>query len=350
LFENACTHTAKSRPKAAVGSVGQVLLGGLRGQVVRVGSRRAGEATFVYLDLFFSHFSISNLGFMWTYFLAATVAALLLEFAANRKTSTIQKLWRRDISSDLKRDISIWSMEMLLIWPLLGKILTLSIGVWIGQLFNQLASSAIKTKLLALIPFAPLQILAALLLGDFVFYWLHRLFHKYPALWQLHKYHHSTREMSVFSGQRDNPAAGQLFAIFTGLPSAIFGSPPTMPSIVVFLNLFHSEIIHSQIKSDWGWIGRWLIVSPRGHLLHHSKYTEHHDKNFAFLFPIWDRIFGTYYRGDNLAVDNLGIDEEHNENSPFRQIVVDMRSCLGIVFASGPMTRLKAFISKLSAT
>jgi sterol desaturase/sphingolipid hydroxylase (fatty acid hydroxylase superfamily) len=50
------------------------------------------------------------------------------------------------------------------------------------------------------------------------------------------------------------------------------------------------------IHADLHWtFGKFDIVlnSPAMHRWHHSR--EIHDKNFATLFSIWDRAFGTYY-------------------------------------------------------
>jgi sterol desaturase/sphingolipid hydroxylase (fatty acid hydroxylase superfamily) len=38
-----------------------------------------------------------------------------------------------------------------------------------------------------------------------------------------------------------------------------------------------------------------VFGGPQYHRVHHSILPEHHDKNFAAFFPIWDIIFGTAY-------------------------------------------------------
>ena len=37
--------------------------------------------------------------------------------------------------------------------------------------------------------------------------------------------------------------------------------------------------------------------------MHHSCHPDHFDKNFAFMFPLWDVIFGTY----TMPVDNRDV-------------------------------------------
>ncbi|PCK78907.1 sterol desaturase family protein, partial [Rhizobium sophoriradicis] len=55
--------------------------------------------------------------------------------------------------------------------------------------------------------------------------------------------------------------------------------------------------------------------------IHHSRVREHHDKNFANYFPIWDHLFGTYYEGDAHGA-KLGLDRDYfNKTDPFRETV-----------------------------
>lgn len=310
-----------------------------------------------YLKLFINHFTMDSMWFMLKVFLTATVLALVLELIfVETKKATLYKIFTGKITGAMKKDATIWSMELLMIWPFFGKVLTLSIGVYLGNMLNTWTGGVTALRFITEVPFLPLQILLALMAGDFTLYWLHRTFHSFPALWQLHKYHHSATEMTVFSGQRDNPVVGQLFVIFTGLPSTLLGSPPMIPLWVTILNVTHAQIIHSQIKSDWGWFGKWFIISPHAHLVHHSMQPEHRDQNFAFLFPIWDHMFGTFYSGENKNVDEIGIDEVDLNLSPFKQIIVDTLSSAKIIWESKQTMKLKAhcrrtitYISKIRA-
>jgi sterol desaturase/sphingolipid hydroxylase (fatty acid hydroxylase superfamily) len=39
-----------------------------------------------------------------------------------------------------------------------------------------------------------------------------------------------------------------------------------------------------------------ILCGPHVHRIHHSNLIRHRDKNFAQFFPIFDVVFGTYYR------------------------------------------------------
>jgi len=53
-------------------------------------------------------------------------------------------------------------------------------------------------------------------------------------------------------------------------------------------------LVHSNLTTDYGWIGRWLLVSPRMHRLHHATDPKYYNKNFTFDLVLWDRLFGSY--------------------------------------------------------
>ena len=50
---------------------------------------------------------------------------------------------------------------------------------------------------------------------------------------------------------------------------------------------------HTHLKISFG---RWLnniIICPRYHQLHHSRDPRHYNRNFGFVFTVWDQVFGT---------------------------------------------------------
>lgn len=47
-----------------------------------------------------------------------------------------------------------------------------------------------------------IQFVAIMFLTDLVQYWLHRAFHRVPALWRFHAVHHSARSMDWMAGAR----------------------------------------------------------------------------------------------------------------------------------------------------
>ena len=101
---------------------------------------------------------------------------------------------------------------------------------------------------------------------------------------------------------------------FNVIPFVILGVPIQTFFAIEILRQVHGLIIHSNIEHSWGFIGKYILVSPMAHRIHHSIKKEHHDKNFGGTFIIWDRIFGTYH--PPAEVKELGIpDNPYNKHN-----------------------------------
>jgi sterol desaturase/sphingolipid hydroxylase (fatty acid hydroxylase superfamily) len=144
-----------------------------------------------------------------------------------------------------------------------------------------------------------------LVILDFFEYWRHRLSHTLRWWWALHVIHHSQRQMSLWTDSRnhllDDLIGGAWFALialFIGVPPGHFIG--LMVAIRIVENLSHVNA-----RLSFGWLGERLLVSPRYHRWHHAVDLPEgrqfrHGCNFAILFPIWDRLFGTQYIGAGL--------------------------------------------------
>lgn len=140
--------------------------------------------------------------------------------------------------------------------------------------------------------------LAIVIIGmDFASYWLHRLKHAWPVLWQFHKVHHSQSELSVFTRFRF-PLLDRLLDLVVLFPVGVVTGSAALPLALYLFVALRSCLEHSGLPWTYGPLGR-LIVSPSFHATHHSNAPEHIDRNFGNLLAIWDRMFGTYApRGD----------------------------------------------------
>lgn len=132
--------------------------------------------------------------------------------------------------------------------------------------------------------------LAALVIGDLVGYWRHRLQHS-PLLWPAHAVHHSDRALSWFSLIRMHPIDRFGTALDT-VALAALGFPAWALALNGLARHYYGYLIHADLPWTFG---KFDIVlnSPAMHRWHHSR--EVHGKNFATLFSVWDRAFGTYY-------------------------------------------------------
>ena len=65
------------------------------------------------------------------------------------------------------------------------------------------------------------------------------------------------------------------------------------------------------IAAHWGWFGRWVVISPAAHRIHHSNRPEHYNRNFSNFLTIWDHLFGTWHEGTGMEEpESFGVDDE----------------------------------------
>jgi sterol desaturase/sphingolipid hydroxylase (fatty acid hydroxylase superfamily) len=174
----------------------------------------------------------------------------------------------------------------------------------------------LRIDAIASLPLA-VQLIIAMVAGDFVAYWAHRLAHSNPWVWQLHKVHHAQRDLTILTRFRF-PLLDRLWSMLLLFPIGVVAGSPELPVLLLAARAFRSCIEHSGLDWSFGKLG-WLIVSPRYHGLHHSIAPEHHDRNFGGLFTIWDRMFGTY-AGLGSGPLRYGIADEKVPESYLKQL------------------------------
>ncbi len=136
-----------------------------------------------------------------------------------------------------------------------------------------------------------------LLVLDFADYWMHRLQHRVGAWWALHALHHSQRQMTFWTDDRNHLLDDALrYSGFTAVALAVGVPPDAFPWLLVVIALVQS-LSHANVRLSFGPIGDRLLVSPRYHRIHHAIGLGHEGPargcNFAALFPVWDLLFGT---------------------------------------------------------
>lgn len=142
---------------------------------------------------------------------------------------------------------------------------------------------------------AYLQVISALLLGEFLHWFSHVTRHKVSTLWLFHEVHHSQKEMNLFTEDRNHVVDKLVVSLLKFVPFYIFQVPDLYAVAVIGLYIsIHSRFVHANVKIDLGWLG-WLLASPQFHRVHHSTDPAHLDKNFGGVLSIFDHLFGTAY-------------------------------------------------------
>lgn len=150
-------------------------------------------------------------------------------------------------------------------------------------------------------------IFITIFIGDFVGYWRHRLEHS-RLLWASHAIHHSDDNMGWLTLERFHPINRiTTFVIDTTILS-LLGLPLYAIIANNIVRHYYGYFIHSDLKWDMGLLGK-VFVSPTMHQWHHASVYRAFNTNYATVFSIFDRMFGTYYvpRTNNIP---LGVNQD----------------------------------------
>ncbi|MBS0596204.1 MAG: sterol desaturase family protein, partial [Proteobacteria bacterium] len=109
-----------------------------------------------------------------------------------------------------------------------------------------------------------------LLVFDFIGYWVHRAQHQWDWWWRLHAVHHSQRQLTMWSDNRNHLLDSALNdAIFVAVAIAIGVAPSQFVGLVAVTQLFES-LQHANLRCSFGRVAERLLVSPRFHRRHHA--------------------------------------------------------------------------------
>jgi len=141
-----------------------------------------------------------------------------------------------------------------------------------------------------------LILVLSIMLLDAAIYFQHRIFHKVPVLWRLHRMHHSDLDIDLTTAIRFHPIEIVLSMLIKIVVIVAFGIP--VIAVVLFEMLLNLTAMfnHSNIRlpSKVDHYLRYLLVTPDMHRVHHSTNGRETNHNFGFCLPWWDRLFGSY--------------------------------------------------------
>ncbi|WP_077001798.1 sterol desaturase family protein [Variovorax sp. KK3] len=151
---------------------------------------------------------------------------------------------------------------------------------------------------------------------DFVEYLIHRGQHRFNWWWGLHSLHHSQRQMTMWSDNRNHLLDDVIHDTIIVVVAQLIGvAPGQFIAIVAFTQLSES-LQHANLRLHFGAVGERLWISPRFHRLHHSIGIGHESHgprtlgghNFGVLLPWWDMLFRTVDFGNRF--DPTGIRDQ----------------------------------------
>ena len=157
-----------------------------------------------------------------------------------------------------------------------------------------------------------LDVVVSVIVLDLAIYFQHRLFHAVPALWRLHRVHHTDPELDVTTGVRFHPVEMLLSLGFKAV--VIAGLGPPVAAVLLFEVLLNAGSLFShanlRLPAPVDGLLRALLVTPDMHRVHHSSDPVETDSNFGFTLSWWDRLFGTYRAQPRAGHDAMTIGVE----------------------------------------
>jgi sterol desaturase/sphingolipid hydroxylase (fatty acid hydroxylase superfamily) len=139
------------------------------------------------------------------------------------------------------------------------------------------------------------SLVLVLVLFDLWMYAWHRLNHRIPLLWRLHRVHHTDIAMDSTTALRFHPGeialsmlANCLVLVALGMSFEAF---VVYKSIMVAVILFHHSNVALPEAMDRAL--RVAIVTPAVHRVHHSELRPETDSNYGTILSVWDRWLGS---------------------------------------------------------
>lgn len=199
---------------------------------------------------------------------------------------------RKGLIEDMRRAASESSLNVSIV--VFNTIFVLPALVLVAQGFNDL-NSTWGLRLIEPDKWEKLHpifvILCAVFLGDFVGYWRHRLEHT-PLLWPSHAVHHSDTEMTWLTLERFHPINRFTTYFIDTAALLVMGFPPYALVASGFIRHYYGYFIHADLPWTYGRFAS-IFVSPAMHRWHHAADPRAFNTNYATVFSLFDRIFGT---------------------------------------------------------
>ena len=266
----------------------------------------------VFSDIYVQFFNPQKRLFIGYLFSAAVIGIIWLVFAKKiGLKSALCKMFDRKVwlSSSSRADLKLLLINRFIfvfIRPALLTQLAVATMIYHALHGQSLVSSASFSNLSDVIIICLFSI-TYFVLDDFSRFFLHRLMHKFPALWAFHKIHHSAQSLTPLTIFRTHPVEGLLFGLRTALVQGflislfIYAFGDSVDLITIFginaaVFIFHglgSNLRHSHIQIRYPHWLEYILISPAQHQVHHSVAERHYDRNFGVALAVWDWMFGS---------------------------------------------------------
>ncbi|MFC4272995.1 sterol desaturase family protein [Sneathiella chungangensis] len=142
---------------------------------------------------------------------------------------------------------------------------------------------------------------------DFCYYWFHRLSHEHRIWWAAHVNHHSSQYYNLSTALRQTWTGSFIGTWIPWLLLSLIGFPLALIVFQKGISLVYQFWIHTEaIDRMWKPVEA-VMNTPSHHRVHHAINPRYLDANYAGIFIIWDRLFGTFVPEDKAEPCRYGI-------------------------------------------
>lgn len=154
------------------------------------------------------------------------------------------------------------------------------------------------------------QVMLAILISDFLWYWVHRCGHEGRGrvgrwLWKTHVLHHLPEQVYVFMHAVGHPVNSAYVRVILMLPAIALGFSQEAVFAAAVLGGFQGLVSHFNVDIRAGWLNR-IFMGTELHRYHHSADPKE-GKNYAAVVTLWDQLFGTFDYHPGLQPKALGV-------------------------------------------
>lgn len=194
-----------------------------------------------------------------------------------------------------------YGLKRRLTWNLLGDAVTnyITLAMFIGITFvigaAYLAAFFFiyETYRFWTVPITVWSIVLAIVLADFIYYWEHRFMHRVGIGWATHTVHHSSPYFNISVAYRFGPLDG-IVPFFFHAPLLLIGFHPFLVFFAEVVVQVYQTLLHTEAVGKLPRPVEAVMNTPSHHRVHHGSNPAYLDKNYAGIFIVWDRMFGTF--------------------------------------------------------
>jgi sterol desaturase/sphingolipid hydroxylase (fatty acid hydroxylase superfamily) len=163
-----------------------------------------------------------------------------------------------------------------------------------------------------------------LIAEDFAFYWMHRIDHYCRFFWAVHVTHHSSEEFNLTVGFRSS-VFQPLYRFIYFIPLSLVGFDPLDVMFMYAATQIYGILIHTKTVGNLGFL-EWFLSTPSHHRVHHGSNIKYLDKNMGMIFIVWDKVFGTFEKEEELVV--FGLTENLKTYNPMTLVFHEWRAII----------------------